>query len=228
MVARVILSHLPKTGGQWARSVMGELLGDDRYHALPQRGELPIIGIVRNPWAWYVSLFNFSRGEIPITGTDASAEWDAPILELFATTKLRFRTFDAMLAAYCNPKSSPPVGKNKIWQNRDASIYEVLYGAYLCPCDYICQTENLCVDLLETLRTLGLLEPSIERKILTTRKLNAGAGADYREYYTDETAQLIATAHAGMIANHGFKFDSEAAATRETAGRVYSAACSIC
>lgn len=60
---RLTLIHKPKTGGSWASNVLerrGAYLDDDHDPAwcLPavDRGR-PIVGIARDPWTWYRSLF---------------------------------------------------------------------------------------------------------------------------------------------------------------------------
>jgi hypothetical protein len=69
---RFVFLHLPKTAGVYVESVCQENLHmpilHTRRHAkaseLPvEHKELPTIGIVRDPWDWYASLYFFAKAE---------------------------------------------------------------------------------------------------------------------------------------------------------------------
>lgn len=70
--SRFVFLHLPKTAGIYIESVCKEELGMDilyskrhpTFDRLPHEyKELPLIGVKRNPWDWYASLYYFAKVE---------------------------------------------------------------------------------------------------------------------------------------------------------------------
>src|SRR3546814_8628292 len=61
--------HVHKTGGRSLNSVITQCIPGSEvvgyhypYAMLPAgRQHLPVVGVVRNPWAWYVSWYAFNR-----------------------------------------------------------------------------------------------------------------------------------------------------------------------
>jgi hypothetical protein len=52
--------HIPKTGGKWIERVLQPLIIDSSRHGVPTKPGNNIIGFVRNPWDWYVSVYVYS------------------------------------------------------------------------------------------------------------------------------------------------------------------------
>lgn len=68
---RLVFLHLHKSGGTFVNALLMHCVGSARqigYH-LPYRElpdeyrELPVVGTVRSPWAYYVSWYHFQRGQ---------------------------------------------------------------------------------------------------------------------------------------------------------------------
>ena len=66
---RFVFIHMHKTGGQTLNDVISDCIRDHQvlgYHfprrMVPQEfSNLPVVGLVRNPWSWYVSWYFFNR-----------------------------------------------------------------------------------------------------------------------------------------------------------------------
>ena len=67
---RFVFIHLHKTGGQSINDAIASCIPGSRmvgYHFpcadIPaEASDLPVVGIVRNPWDWYVSWYAFNNG----------------------------------------------------------------------------------------------------------------------------------------------------------------------
>lgn len=216
---RIIHSHLPKTGGTWVNDVLEEILIIRGCNEIPSKSGHPTFGFVRNPWAWYVSWYNFV-----MHGSDIYKNiMSGPTFKYMPD-----REFETMLRHYITPtdrfKRNIAIEGlawhqnsdwltawkhyTESWIGKDIAFYEHLYDLYLEPCNHIGKTESLQEDLKEILGKLGILTDELVTRIDNTKKINVGTKqVDYRTYYTDEMAQLVNDTHQRIITTHGYTFD---------------------
>ena len=85
-----VFLHIPKTGGGFIQSVIGEHLpvqdheaaiehptwSHEPYDSLPARWRhLPAFCVLRNPWDWYVSWFHYQRERGPYRRATDGDPW---------------------------------------------------------------------------------------------------------------------------------------------------------
>lgn len=202
----VVYSHLPKTAGNWANTVLSDITVDIGYHGLPEKNNLPIISSIRNPWAWYVSWYNFLNfiNKIPVNHFDYvkyNSSFEDVLYTLINPSKMiKFKYQKSTLLSPWKSKVA------ELWLDNDCSFYTHLYNVYTKDADQIFRTENAHAELRSCLSDLNLLTGEIETKIRTVDKINVGLKVDYRLYYTTETVKLVADSHKEIIDRFGYTF----------------------
>lgn len=213
--------HAPKCGGTFVQRYLGQERGGYRIgngHDPAWMGpSLPLpdgayhFGVVRDPWSWYASLWRHARRMVP----DRGSAW---VVSHCGTTD----DFRAWLVSVLSRTIDPPIG---IY--RTAPHYPLAppgLGLWSWLIGYMYQSRHrdswLVNHLIDTSRLYdgleALLGTSIDRS--KHRIHNHGgcregvaepATTDYRSWYDDEAAGLVATADAGMISVFGYTFGGQ-------------------
>jgi len=176
-----------------------------------------VFGFVRNPWVWYVSWYNFH-----LHGSDVVP----PRSEAFRATFRNQVAFEDILRKYCTGDADTKkrmanatcyaepqflqVSHYRFafsWLDHDVSFFEHLYDSYLGSAEHVGKHENLRGDLLDIAKRMGFWSPEVEHDIANTPPIQVGKKVDYRTYYTDETAQLVADTHKRIIDLYGYTFE---------------------
>jgi hypothetical protein len=216
MVNKVLFSHLPKTAGMWTIKTLDELRYPTDIHVLIdyKYPKMPIISAIRNPWAWYVSWYNFIvYGSV---GDNRTKNRNA-----FSYIKEQ-PTFDDVLFGLIKPTQSilhrvnlrdtrfPPdwsVPVHNIWFEKQNPYYQNLYECYTKAVDNVFLVEDSRVGLCECLSNIGVLTTDMETKIMTSPKTNVGKKQpDYKTYYNDRTKKLVADNHKEIIERFNYTF----------------------
>lgn len=212
---RFLFVHIPKTGGTSVRvalrgykwkdpyriplflcSRLSALFGHRLACKLPRHAKIVAakemlpreffdslfkFAFVRNPWDLQVSSYHHIRRERPhlLHGIDSFSEF------------LRYKL---------NP-DRPYVFHLDVSIERQSDYLVDLDGSILT--DFIGRYENLAEDFREACRRIGIRPPSLPHK----RK--AQDRRDYRAYYTDETAELVARHYRRDIELFGYRFDPD-------------------
>lgn len=216
-MAELILSHLPKTGGTWARFVLKNLINKttgsvyDIHTVYGKTESSTIIGFVRNPWSWYVSLYNFNKWRLLSSSMHAFNSYGPEFWYLHPGSIRRLPKFEDFIRVYAAPHIHTNISLNfesmPRWADAKTPLLETLYGDYIVPCDHVGKTENLRCDLKTILLTLDTLTPDLEERINTSKTQNtAKKPTDYRTLYTDETAELVFNTHQRIITTHDYSF----------------------
>ncbi|MDY6909252.1 MAG: sulfotransferase family 2 domain-containing protein [Thermodesulfobacteriota bacterium] len=210
---KFLFVHIPKTGGTSVRvalrgvkwkdpwriplclcSRMSALFGHRLACKLPRHAKviaakemLPRdffenlfkFAFVRNPWDLQVSSFHHIRRERPhlMQGLE---------------------TFDAFLKYKLHPKR-PYVFHFDVSIERQSDYLVDLDGSLLV--DFVGRYERLEEDFAEACRRIGIRPPALPHKRKATDR------RDYRTYYTDETAELVARHFRRDIELFGYRFD---------------------
>ena len=211
---RFIFIHIAKTGGLSARDIL-EPYGEEPEKFKIQRplpeingkhnifhdvwrslllhatardalNELPAeifntffkFAIVRNPWDWHVSMYHFILREPKSTPHNLVK---------------RLGSFEAYIKEVVNTDFRFPKGITK-FQN-EMIVDE--QGKLLV--DFVGHYENLEEDFAKIFQRIGI-NASLPH-------LNRSHHSDYRDYYTDETRQMIAEHYAQDITLFGYNFD---------------------
>jgi hypothetical protein len=227
--------HVHKTGGRSLNSVITQCIPGSQtvgYHfphaLLPvQQRHLPVVGVVRNPWDWYVSWYAFNRkmglrnplfivvsdgGKADFKTTvkqlvklgDDSEQSRAHRAALAAVLPTEFGTDrGAGLTRTCIEGYSEPHRGYYSW------LFDRMLGGTESPLLHIAKFENLQPDFIAIMRRLGVAESdALESALQATEKKNASSHSHYAHYYDAELRELIAERERRLIDTYGYVFEA--------------------
>lgn len=224
---RFVFLHLHKSGGTFVNAGLMQHLAGARqigYHLprsmLPvQYAALPLLGLVRNPWSYYVSWYSFQRsrpkpnalfqtlsngGALDFAGTIRN------MLNLDRDPALLDRVLAALPAAYINQGLNLP--NVALAQIRGSGLgfysflYRYLYGPDVTAVK-LARMEQLRVEVPPLLESAGEPVTSALRDYMNTAPaLNTSEHAPHRQLYDAELAQLVAERDRLVIERHGYSF----------------------
>lgn len=224
---RFVFLHLHKSGGTFVNELLMQCLPDARqygYHLPrtlipPEARHLPVLGLVRNPWSYYVSWYAFQKSRpqpnalFQVLSDDGRADFNATLrnmLDLGVRTDRLERLLTLLPNAYVNRGLNLPGFALAPIRNSGLGFYSFLYG-YL----YGATDASLHVGRMEELRSVlpVLLErvgqpltPSMRQFIATEQPRNTSRHDRYESYYDADLAALVAERDAHVIATHGYRF----------------------
>lgn len=224
---RFVFLHLHKSGGTFVNAgLMQHVAGAQQigYHLprsmLPaQYSALPLLGLVRNPWSYYVSWYSFQRSR-PRPNTLFQTLSNGGTLEFAATIRnmlnldrdpaLLDRVTRALPAAYLNQGLNlpnfalAPIGGSGL--GFYSFLYRYLYGPDVAVVK-LARMEQLRIEMPQLLESVG--EPvtgGLRDYISTAPALNTSEHAPHRQFYDTELAQLVAERDRLVIERHGYSF----------------------
>jgi hypothetical protein len=200
-----VFVHVPKTGGVWVKSVIPEewwveaLNAHELYENLPIKyANLPVLAFVRNPWDWYVSLYEYGRER------EVEEDEDTTVHDLF----FKDGTFDSLLRTALFSQEIPYyVGR--LMRECGLDYYSALFKAMTDPRQglWVGRFENLREDFLSFADAHDVyVSPELRRKVLESPRVNTSERKEYRHYYDDELRRLVETRAEGLIADFGYEF----------------------
>jgi hypothetical protein len=224
---RSVFLHLHKSAGTFVNECLVRFLPGARrigYHLPrhlipPDLAGLPVLGIVRNPWSYYVSWYSFQSarrdpnvlyrmvsedGRLDFAGTVRN------LVELGMNLRSLDRVIDALPRSYGRRGINLPGFALAPLRGRELGFYSYLYEHMFGSTD-----GQLTIGRMESLRTqLPLMlestgEPvsrEMRRFIDAAAPRNAAAHGRYTEYYDDELRDLVSTRDAAVILRHGYRF----------------------
>jgi tetratricopeptide (TPR) repeat protein len=240
---RFVFVHMHKTGGQTINRLITECIADHSvvgYHypiaELPdEASHLPIVGIVRNPWDWYVSWYAFNRRagirnplyhvvaeggtadfRTTVTGlvelgsdTPRSRAHRQRLLELLPDTLDGNR--GAGLTRSCMPELAASGRGYLTW------LFERMLGGDHAGGLHVGRFENLQDDFLAILGALDVPEAgAIGARFERSGRRNVSRHSHYSHYYDDALRDLVAERERTLIERYGYHFEA-----RKPAGAAY-------
>lgn len=224
---RFVFLHLHKSGGTFVNAGLMQHIAGARqlgYHLprsmLPaQYAALPLLGLVRNPWSYYVSWYSFQRsrprpnalfqtlsngGALDFAGTIRN------MLNLEREPALLDRVLAALPSAYVNQGLNLPGFALAPIRGSGLGFYSFLYR-YLYGPDItavrLARMEQLRVEVPQLLESAGEPVTSALRDYMSTAPaLNTSEHAPHRQLYDAELAQLVAERDRLVIERHGYSF----------------------
>jgi Sulfotransferase family len=213
---------IPKVGSQWVEEVIRPILIDLNcpdnflnYHRIEVKEKTDyIFTFVRNPWAWYVSFYNFLRSE-------ESYEPDASRAEEYIRSYAKNLTFEDFIFKLFDDDLKYTIRKlNEIdlktkrkifeplfnWSSGNKSPYSFLVNEFTRDVTFIGRTENLRNDLKYMLKLSNNLTEDLENRIDTIENINVGLKVNYRDYYSDELKLIIENDMQEFIKKYNYKF----------------------
>lgn len=230
--SRFVFLHLHKTGGQFVNRLLLQHLPEARtigYHlprseAPPELRKLPAIGLVRNPWDWYVSWYAFNAAEPqrnPIfrgVSADGQLDFKHTLINMLHLGCERSRPLRAHISANLPETRAGNLGSG--------ITHAIMLGFADETCGYFTwlwrymffldgrvdglhagRMENLRADLLHALQAVAQpITPALHEAILRNPPVNASVRRDYRAYYDSELRALVAARDRELIAAYDYRF----------------------
>ena len=226
--------HLHKTGGQ---SISDALLHCIRYaeqigYHLPlrllpdQAKSRPVIGVIRNPWDWYVSWYAFnnlggvknplfsiaSRGKQ--AGFRETIENLARYPEATASNETMKRSHKALLPEQFENDGGAGFTKRCVseFDSPSEGYYSLLVRRMLGEAKdnvHLIRFESLERDLIEILYKLNVPETETIRRYLSNQpKKNSSPRGHYSQYYDTDLSALVEKKEKGLLNRFGYSFHS--------------------
>lgn len=232
---RFVFVHMHKTGGQFLNEIIARSIPGHRtvgYH-LPraevpaEAAHLPVVGVVRNPWAWYVSWYAFNTRPgiknplFRVVSNDGQQGFKATVTNLVHLGSDRPASAghrDALMRLL--PETLE--GNRGVGLTRDSirnlagsgrGYYSWLFDRMLGggPVDhtFIGRFENLQQDFLTIMERLSVRETeALRQEFGKHERKNVSRHSHYSHYYDEECKQLVAVMEAGLVEKFGYRFES--------------------
>jgi Flp pilus assembly protein TadD/quercetin dioxygenase-like cupin family protein len=232
---RFVFIHLHKTGGQSLNDAIASCIPGHKmvgyhfpYAEIPAEArDLPVVGIVRNPWDWYVSWYAFNNGPrmrsplFKVVSNGGTAGFKATVSNLVnlgsASDSSERQRSELMSMLPDTLDGNRGVGLTKASiEDLAASAkgyYSWLFARMLGQDpdgrDQIGRFENLQGDFLDILTRLGVEETDAIRNTLqSAQRRNASRHSHYSHYYDDELRDLIARQDVAVVDRFDYQFES--------------------
>jgi hypothetical protein len=227
---RLVFLHLHKSGGTFVNAgLMRHVPGAQQigYHLPrsslpPQFASLPVLGLVRNPWSYYVSWYSFQRsrpqpnalfqivsdgGRLDFAGTLRN------LLSLGQDDAMLDRVIAALPTAYSNRGLNLPGFALEPIRGSGLGFYSYLYRYLYGPDEEAVRLgsmEQLRAELPRMLEAVGQpIDQSLRDYIDTAPALNSSSHGEYVDYYDSTSATLVAERDRSVIDRHGYGFGKE-------------------
>jgi hypothetical protein len=227
--------HLHKTAGQTLNDIIYNSLPSAKaigYHypvsKLPvQYKDVPVVGIIRNPWDWYLSWFTFnSVGGIKnplfnIVSNGKQADFKTTITNLLnypddSAVSSRYRKSHSLLMPDdFNQEQGAGFTKACVlsMQSNSKGYYSLLvermFGAGYA-CQKIIFFERLVENFDSLMRELGVAEAAaMTSRLRSVKRRNSSSHSHYSHYYDDELRDLVRVKEAGLIQRYGYEFENQ-------------------
>ena len=232
---RFVFIHMHKTGGQTLNDVILDCIRDHQvvgYHfprsEVPAEfSNLPVVGMVRNPWSWYVSWYFFNRRRkinnplftiVSDEGREGFTTTVRNLVNLGSDTEQSCQQRDRLVSILPDTLDfNRGVGltKDDIRGFRDNSVgyyswlFDRMVGIDHDDHTLIGNFENLQKDFLKIVERLGVAETEALAKALDKcERKNSSRHSHYSHYYDDELRQLIASKELPLIQRFGYRFET--------------------
>ncbi len=231
---RFIFLHLHKTGGQSLAKVIKENIPDYQeigyhfpYELIPKQfAHLPVLGVIRNPWDWYVSWYAFNQRPnshnplFLVAAEGGQADFKTTLANLAGlgadsaeSVEHRRKLIEILPESLAGNRG---VGLTK---TDIRSIPEFDGGYYSWLSDRmlgistqsesrIGRFENLQDDFLDNLNQLEVPEASAIGTALSQQEhKNSSRHTHYSHYYDDESRELVAELDRFVIDKYDYAFE---------------------
>jgi hypothetical protein len=225
--SRFVFLHLHKSGGTFVNECLLRFIPGARqigYH-LPRRlipgplSHLPVLGLVRNPWSYYVSWYTFQREQprpnalFRVLSKGGRLEFEPTIfrmLRLGEDDVLLDELIPALPAAYGSRGLNLPGPVVSEIRGTRRGFYSFLYSYFYSGGTsplHIGRMENLRWDLLTLLTMTGQeISEELRCHVLEASERNVSRHAAYQQYYSDVLRREVAERDADVIARHQYEF----------------------
>jgi hypothetical protein len=226
---KFVFVHLPRTGGTFVSDVIRKFFpsAHEIGHHLPREflpreySHLPVLGTVRNPWEFYVSLYHYARhmdvrsilvnwmtenGRLGLIGSIRN------LLNITVNDE-RIDLLIEMLPEHVDysKRHIPNVNKDTMRAVRGTGVgyYTFRFNEMFGKADdmFLCRLETLTQDLLAFFEGIGAARDELRDYVLRLGKKNISEHLHYSTYYTPELAELVLIRDRPLIERFGYVFE---------------------
>jgi hypothetical protein len=235
---KFVFLHFPRAGGTFAYEVIRKFFPSAReigYHfpreLLPREySHLPILGVVRNPWDFYVSWYEHVR---PRKSASILFSWlsNNGHLDFVETTRnaLNLGTDNDRLDLLIdmlphqvnfNQRNIPNITKESMRKVRGTGLSYYSFRFYHLFGDqndvHFCRLESLRENLVAFFEEIGEATNELRDYVLALEKKNTSEHSNESTYYPAELAELVAIRDRQLIDRFGFVFNQTNSDVRQT------------
>jgi hypothetical protein len=224
---RFVFLHLHKSGGTFVNECLLRFIPGARQvgyhlprHLIPvESAALPVLGIVRSPWSYYVSWFSFQAARpqpnvlYRLLSENGRRDFGGTVrnlLELGKNAGNLDRLLEALPQAYGRHGINLPCFALAPIRDSGMGFYAYLYQYMFGNGDdllTIGRMESLRQELPRMLETVGECVSREMREFIDhAAPRNVAGHARYTEFYDDELRDLVAERDASVIERHGYRF----------------------
>lgn len=232
---RFVFVHLHKTGGQFLNEIIARSIPEHRivgYHlpraeAPAEAAHLPVVGMVRNPWDWYVSWYAFNKRPginnplFRVVSDDGQQGFKATVTNLVhlgsdrpasaaqrdVLTRLLPETLDGNRGVGLTRDSIGELAGSG--RGYYSWLFDRMLGTGSDDHTFIGRFENLQEDFLAIMERLCVRETDALRQEFDRReRKNVSRHSHYSHYYDEECKEVVAVMEAGLAVKFGYEFES--------------------
>lgn len=232
---RFVFIHLHKTGGQTLNDIIERCIANHRvvgYHypraEIPQESAgLPIVGIVRNPWDWYVSWYAFNKRPnihnqlFNVVSDRGQQDFKTTISNLVNlgsdqpdSQSYRDELVRMLPETLAGNRGAGLIKEDlRAFSNDSRGYYSWLVDRMLGDTTdkqvLVGRFENLQEDFLDIMNRLSVDETAtLVEELKKSKRKNVSRHSHYSHYYDDELRDLVAEKEKAAIAKFGYAFES--------------------
>lgn len=228
---KFVFLHLPRAGGTFVYEVVTKFFPsafEVGYHfpreLLPREySHLPILGVVRNPWEFYVSWYEHvrPRNTASIMFSWLSENGNLDFVETtrnalnLGTNNERLDVLIDMLPEHVDytRRNIPNITKDSMRKVRDTGVgyYTFRFNQIFGDSDdvFFCRLDSLRDDLVAFFDGIGVATGELRDYVLRLDKKNTSEHSDHSTYYTADLEALVSTRDRELVNRFGFTFEGD-------------------
>jgi hypothetical protein len=226
---KFVFVHLPRSGGTFVSEVIKKFFpsAHEIGHHMPREllpseySHLPVLGTVRNPWEFYVSLYHYLW---PKDAASKFVSWMSENGKLgfmgsirnllnFGVNDERLDVLIEILPEYIDYRRRyiPNVSKDAARGVRGTGVgyYTFRFNQLFGNADemFVCRLETLRQDLVVFFEGIGLATDELRNYVLRSEKKNTAEHLHFSTYYAPELAKLVSIRDRPLIERFGYVFE---------------------
>ena len=228
---KLVFVHLPRTGGTFVSEVIAKFFPSAREigHHLPRErlpreySHLPVLGTVRNPWEFYVSLYHYlsrRHAASPLFSwmtQNGTLNFEGSIRNILnlGVNDERLNALIPMLPEQVDysRRLIPNVSKDVMSRVRGTGVsyYTFRFNEMFGNVDdmFCCRLETLNQDLVNFFEKIGVLTSELRDYVLCLGKKNPSEHLHYSTYYTPDLAELVSIRDRQLIERFKYVFEQD-------------------
>jgi len=226
---KFIFAHLPRSGGTFVSDVIRKFFpsAHEIGHHLPREllpreySHLPVLGTIRNPWEFYVSLYHYvwrrDAASILVAwmSENGSLGFKDSITNLLnlGVNDERLDVLIEMLPENVDydRRNIPNITKDAMHRVRGTGLgyYTFRFKHIFGNADdvFFCRLETLTQDLVAFFEGIGAATDELRDYVLRSDKKNISEHLHYSTYYTPELAELVLIRDRLLVKRFGYVFE---------------------